>query len=39
MTEMQLKHVDGDGNDKHIRITNDVPLPVRYKAKALGELW
>jgi hypothetical protein len=39
MTEMQLKHVDGEGRSKDIRITNDVPLPVRYKAKVLGELW
>jgi hypothetical protein len=37
--DMQLQHIDGEGKSKDIRITNDVPLPVRYKAKVLGELW
>jgi hypothetical protein len=39
MNDMKLQHTDGDGNIKDIRITNDIPLPVRYKSKVLGELW
>jgi hypothetical protein len=39
LTDMKLKHKQENGDIKDIRVTNDMPIPVRYKAKVLGELW
>jgi hypothetical protein len=39
LSEMALEHTTDNGNKKSIRITFDVPIPVRYTAKILGELW
>jgi hypothetical protein len=39
LSEMDLQHTMDNGDKKTIRITNDVPIPVRYTSKILGELW
>jgi hypothetical protein len=39
LADMKLQHTQDNGDIKDIRITNDMPIPVRYKAKVLGELW
>jgi hypothetical protein len=39
LTDLKLQHTLENGEKKNIRITNDVPIPVRYTSKILGELW
>jgi hypothetical protein len=39
LVDLKLQHKLEDGSLKDIRVTNDMPIPVRYKAKVLGELW
>jgi hypothetical protein len=39
LIDMKLQHTLENGEKKNIRITNDVPIPVRYTSKILGELW
>jgi hypothetical protein len=39
LVDMKLQHTIENGEVKFIRITNDVPIPVRYTSKILGELW
>jgi hypothetical protein len=39
LNDFKLKHTQENGYIKDIRVTNDMPIPVRYKAKVLGELW
>jgi hypothetical protein len=39
LVDMKLQHTLENGEAKLIRITNDVPIPVRYTSKILGELW
>jgi hypothetical protein len=39
LSEMALEHTTDNGDKKSIRITYDVPIPIRYSSKVLGELW
>jgi hypothetical protein len=39
LMDMKLQHTTDEGDTKDIRITNDIPIPMRYKSKVLGELW
>jgi hypothetical protein len=39
LVDMKLQHIIENGDTKNIRIANDVPIPVRYTSKILGELW
>jgi hypothetical protein len=39
LADLKLQHTLEDGSLKDIRVTPDMPIPVRYKAKVLGELW
>jgi hypothetical protein len=39
LKDMKLQHTIENGETKNIRITSDVPIPVRYKSQVLGELW
>jgi hypothetical protein len=39
LIDLKLQHKLENGDTKDIRVTNDMPIPVRYKAKVLGELW
>ena len=34
-----LKHRDSNGKEQAIRIGRDLSLPIRHRAKVLGELW
>jgi hypothetical protein len=36
---VKLQHKIANGETKDIRITNGLPIRVRYKSKVLGELW
>jgi hypothetical protein len=39
LNDLKLQHTLENGDKKNIRIANDVPIPVRYTSKILGELW
>jgi hypothetical protein len=39
LADLQLKHINSDGNEREIRVATDQPLAVRHKGRALGELW
>jgi hypothetical protein len=39
LNNMNLQHTHENGEKKDIRITNDVPIPVRRSSKVTGELW
>jgi hypothetical protein len=39
LNDMKLQHTLENGEKQNIRIANDVPIPVRYTSKILGELW
>jgi hypothetical protein len=39
LSDLKLKHKQDNDDIKDIRVTNDMPIPVRHKAKVLGELW
>jgi hypothetical protein len=39
LADLKLQHTLDDGSPKDIRVTPDMPIPTRYRAKVLGELW
>jgi hypothetical protein len=39
LTDLKLQYKQDNDDIKDIRVTNDMPIPVRHKAKVLGELW
>jgi hypothetical protein len=39
LNKLELKHTDEDGKVHALRISSDLPLAVRHKARVLGELW
>jgi hypothetical protein len=39
LTKLALKHTDEHGKVHALRISSDLPLAVRHKARVLGELW
>jgi hypothetical protein len=39
LVKLSLKHTDEAGKVHSLRISSDLPLAVRHKARVLGELW
>jgi hypothetical protein len=39
LVKLSLKHTDEGGKVHPLRISSDLPLAVRHKARVLGELW
>jgi hypothetical protein len=39
LAKLSLKHTDEGGKVHSLRISSDLPLAVRHKARVLGELW
>jgi hypothetical protein len=39
LNTLKLKHTDEAGQEHLLRISSDLPLAVRHKARVLGELW
>jgi hypothetical protein len=39
LNKLKLQHTDEDGKVHALRISSDLPLAVRHKARVLGELW